>query len=131
MSLFNQNSAQILLTVFFIITYFVSVVEKLVDWKGTVAYYKDHFKNTFLLKLIPVLLIKVVVIEIVTLLFLFIGIYFLLSNGDFELAKTGLIFSAITLLVFLLGQRIAKDYPGAMNITVYFILNIIGIYLLT
>ncbi|PJC60099.1 MAG: DoxX family protein, partial [Flavobacteriales bacterium CG_4_9_14_0_2_um_filter_35_242] len=34
------------------------------------------------------------------------------------------------LLALLLGQRIAKDYAGAMTIAVYFIIAIIGIILL-
>ena len=109
----------------------MSVFEKVTDWKGTLTYYKNHFQHTFLLKLLPILLIKIVVFEVVTLLFLILGLFYIFSKNSFELSKIGLIFSAITLLFFLLAQRIAKDYPGAMNITVYFILNCFGIYLLT
>ena len=69
--------------------------------------------------------------ETITLLFLLVGLYTFVVDSSFEIAKIGLIFSAITLLLFLFAQRIAKDYPGAMNITVYFILNVFGIYLLT
>lgn len=129
--MFNNHSAQILLLLFFIITYLLSVLEKLADWKGTVAYYSAHFKNTILHKIIPFLLIKVVVFEITALIFICLGLYFLVKEDSFFIAKIGLEISAITLLLFLLGQRLAKDYPGAMNIAVYFILNIIGIYLLT
>lgn len=131
MSIFNQHSAQILLLLFFIITYLLSVLEKVADWKGTVIYYSDHFKNTVLHKMIPLILIQVVIFEIAALVFITIGLYFLIKEDSFLLAKIGLEISALTLLQFLLGQRLAKDYPGAMNITVYFILNIIGIYLLT
>ncbi|MDV7186571.1 DoxX family protein [Lutibacter sp. TH_r2] len=131
MEVLKNDTAEILIIVFFIITYFMSVFEKIADWKGTKTYYKNHFQQTFLFKFIPVLLLKVVVFELVTLIFLTIGLYFIFSNSSFEIAKIGLIFSAITLLFFLLAQRIAKDYPGAMNITVYFILNCFGIFLLT
>lgn len=131
MSLFNQHSAQILILLFFIITYLISVIEKLADWKGAVAYYSNHFKNTMLHKMISLLLLHIVLFEISALIFISIGLYFLVKEDNFFIAKMGLVISAITLLQFLLGQRLAKDYPGAMNITVYFILNIIGIYLLT
>ena len=131
MNIFNKNSAEILLLLFFIITYFMSVLEKLGDWKGTIAYYKNHFKETILLKMIPLLLIKIVIFEIGVLFLLGIGLYYLVSEDATTIAIIGLELSAITLLMFLIGQRLAKDYPGAMNITVYFILNIIGIYLLT
>ena len=131
MSIFNINSAEILLLLFFIITYFLSVIEKIADWKNTIAYYTNHFKNTVLYKMIPLVLVQVVIFEITALILLCIGLYFLVTENSIYLAKIGLEISAITLLQFLVGQRLAKDYPGAMNITIYFILNIIGIYLLT
>jgi len=131
MSIFNNYSAQILILLFFIITYLFSVLEKLADWKGTVIYYSNHFKNTMLHKMIPLLLINILIFEIAAVFFLTIGLYFLVKDNSFTIAIIGLEISAITLLQFLVGQRIAKDYPGAMNITVYFILNILGIYLLT
>lgn len=129
--MFNNHSAEIVLLLFFIITYLLSVLEKLADWKGTVAYYSDHFKKTILHKFIPILLINVVIFEISALIFISLGLYFLVKQDTLFIAQIGLEISAITLLMFLLGQRLAKDYPGAMNITVYFILNIIGLYLLT
>jgi len=38
--------------------------------------------------------------------------------------------SAITLIFLLVGQRLAKDYAGAMSLAVYFIISIVGVYLL-
>lgn len=131
MSIFNKHSAEILILLFFIITYFMSVLEKLSDWKGTNTYYKNHFKETIFQKMIPFLLIKIVIFEIAVLILTTIGLYYLILNDATIIAKVGLELSAITLLLFLFGQRLAKDYAGAMNITVYFILNCIGIYLLT
>ncbi len=131
MSIFNSNSAQILILLFFIITYFYSVIEKISDWKGTVAYYTNHFEKTVLKSFVSILLINVIIFEIAAVFLLGIGLYFLVTEEYTLLAKVGLEISALTLLMFLVGQRLAKDYPGAMNITVYFILNIIGIYLLT
>ena len=129
MSIFNNNAAEILILLFFIVTYLFSVVEKLADWKGTVAYYTDHFKKTIFQRMIPMLLINVLFFEIITLILLSIGLYFLVTEDSLIIAKVGLEISAITLLFFLVGQRTVKDYPGAMNITVYFILNVIGLYI--
>lgn len=131
MSIFNNHSAEILILFFFIITYFLSVLEKLADWKGTVSYYSDHFKKTILQKLIPILLINVIIFELAALILIISGLYFLVKEDSTIIATIGLEISAITLLMFLLGQRLAKDYPGAMNIAVYFVLNVIGIYILT
>lgn len=131
MYIFNEHAATILILLFFIITYFFSVVEKLIDWKGTVSYYTNHFKKTILKNTIPLLLLKVIIFEIAAFTTLIIGLYFIVTQNELIIAKIGLEISAFTLLMFLIGQRLAKDYQGAMNITVYFILNTIGIYLLT
>ena len=122
---------KIFILLFFIITYFLSDLEKLTDWKGTVAYYSNHFEKIILQKMISLLLIKVVIFEISAVILLTIGLYYLVIENTFIVAKVGLEISAITLLMFLVGQRLAKDYPGAMNITVYFILNVFGLYLIT
>ena len=131
MSIFKNHAAEIVIVLFFIITYLFSATEKLADWKGTIQYYTQHFKGTIFQNLVPILLINVVILEILTVISLLFGIYFILFQDAFLVAKIGLEISAITLLLSLIGQRIAKDYQGAMNITVYFILNCIGIYLLT
>jgi putative oxidoreductase len=131
MSIFNKHSAELLILLFFIITYLFSISEKLTDWKGTIAYYTNHFKGTFIQKLIPILLVKIILFETLSCVLLIIGLYLLVFENSLVIAKIGLEISALILLSFLIGQRIAKDYPGAMNITVYFILNIIGIYILT
>lgn len=131
MEIFNQFTVEILIIVFFIITYFFSVFEKVYNWNDTVSYYKSHFKGTFIVSSLPYLLIKVIVFELVTFIFLTLGLYFVFFDNSFEMVKLGLVFSAFTLLLFLIAQRIAKDYSGAMNITVYFILNCFGIFLLT
>ncbi len=131
MSIFNEHATKILILLFFIITYFLSVLEKIADWKGTVIYYKHHFEKTILKNMIPLLLIKVLIFEISAVILLTIGLYYLVLENAVIVAKVGLEISAITLLLFLVGQRLAKDYHGAMNIAVYFILNVFGLYLLT
>jgi uncharacterized membrane protein YphA (DoxX/SURF4 family) len=131
MAILNQHSAEILVVLFFIITYFMSVFEKITDWKGTITYYKNHFKNSIIKNSITFLLTLIVFLETFVLILLCIGLFYLLFESSTFFIKMGLNLSAITLLLFLFGQRLAKDYPGAMNIAVYFILNIIGIYILT
>jgi hypothetical protein len=46
--MFNNHSAEILILLFFIITYFLSVLEKIADWKGAIAYIKIILKKLFL-----------------------------------------------------------------------------------
>lgn len=130
MDYFKQHLAEILILFYLTITFTYSFLEKVLDWKNTVIYYREHFKNTPLKNIIPGLLSLVIILEIITVYFCIIGGYDLILGDEGQMALYGLFFAAITLTGLMFGQRIAKDYAGAMNITVYFILSIIGILLL-
>ncbi len=130
MTYIQQYPAETLILVYLVITFSYSFLEKLFDWKNSLVYYRDHFKDTILESSIPVLLVIVIIMEILSVLLSISGIYNLLLYGNHYYAITGLILIAVTLIGLMAGQRIAKDYPGAMNITVYFIVTVIGILLL-
>jgi len=115
---------------FLLITFGISVIEKLADWKGTIAYIEANFKQTFIKNLITPLITGLLILEVITCILIVYGVYSLIFYNDTFIAFLGLIFSGICVLYMLIGQRIAKDYVGATSLTVYFILIIIGMYLL-
>jgi len=130
MSIFNNHSAEILVLLFLIITFLQSGIDKITDWKGNVDFITGHFKNSPLQKMVPLLLLTVLIFEIAAGILMLVGGYYILAAGDGTVAKVGLEFAAITLIMLLIGQRLAKDYAGAMSLAVYFILTIFGLYLL-
>ncbi|GAB1308245.1 hypothetical protein KH5_09280 [Urechidicola sp. KH5] len=129
MTLFGENAPALAALLFLIITYAFSIGEKLLDWQGTLTFLKDHFKQHSVKKFILPLTIILIVLEIITLGFLVFGVVEMVLNNQFQFAKIGAELSAITILFMLIGQRIAKDYPGAMNLGVYMLLNIFLLYL--
>ncbi|MBV1887966.1 MAG: hypothetical protein KUG51_01625, partial [Urechidicola sp.] len=60
----------------------------------------------------------------------FVGMYQLISSGEKVVALLGAEISALTLIFMLIGQRLAKDFSGAMTLAVYFIINMFLLYLL-
>jgi hypothetical protein len=50
-----------------------------------------------------------------------VGCIELLINNGKVFGFYGAVFSCITLLMLLFGQRLAKDYDGARTIVIYFI----------
>jgi len=130
MSIFNNHSAEILVLLFLIITFLQSGIDKITDWKGNVDFITSHFKNSPFQKMVPLLLLTVLIFEIAAGILMLVGGYYILADGDGTVAKVGLEFAAITLIMLLIGQRLAKDYDGAMSLAVYFILTIFGLYLL-
>jgi len=81
--------------------------------------------------MVPMLLGIVLILEIVTALYSIAGIYDLIANNATNTGTIAMFLGCITLLMLLFGQRVAKDYQGALTITCYFIVAIFGLYVIT
>ena len=122
---------EILILLFIIITFLQSGLDKVMDWKGNTGWLKGHFSKTFLAGQVPVMLGVILVLEVITGLLAIIGIAQLIMNASPTMALYACILAAITLLMLLFGQRVAKDYAGAFTITGYFVVVILGVYILS
>jgi multisubunit Na+/H+ antiporter MnhC subunit len=72
----------------------------------------------------------ILITEILASVLMIIGVYQLYTSELKEMAILGVELSALSLIFLLVGQRLAKDYAGAMTLAVYFIITIIGLVLL-
>ena len=130
MKILTNYPAEILILIFLIITFLQSGIDKLLDWKGNVSFIKNHFKNSPLKNSVPLLLSIILIIEVIAAILMIVGIYQLVVNDATQIALLGVELSALTLIFLLVGQRLAKDYAGAMSLAVYFIITIIGVFFL-
>lgn len=130
MNILLNHAAEILILLFLTITFLQSGIDKITDWKGNLSWLIEHFKNTPLKGIVPLMLGVVLVIEVVAGILCIVGVYQLVSSGESTIALYGAILSCIALLMLLFGQRVAKDYAGAMTIAVYFIPAVFLVFLL-
>lgn len=121
---------EILILLFITITFLQSGIDKMVDWSGNTGWLKEHFSKTFLAKQVPLMVGIIMVLEVLTGLLAIAGIALILYSGINTLALYACILAAVTLLMLLFGQRVAKDYAGAFTITGYFIVVILGVYII-
>ena len=131
MRLITNNSPELLILIFLIVTFLQSGLDKITDWNGNVSFIKGHFKNSPLKNIVPLLLVIIIVTELLAGLFMIYGIYEIIVKRTTLFGLLGIQLSAITLIFLLIGQRLAKDYNGAMTLAVYFIVSILGIIVLT
>lgn len=122
---------EILILLFILITFLQSGIDKATDWKGNTGWLKEHFKGTFMGGMVPLNVGIIMVLEIITGVLAVLGIIWILLYNNSAWAFYACLLAAITLLMLLFGQRVAKDYAGAFTITGYFIVVIFGIYLLS
>ena len=131
MKMLSNHPTEILILLFLIVTFMQSGIDKIADWKGNVGFIKSHFKDSPLRNNVPVLLAVILTIEIAAGIFMIIGTYQIYSSGLKEIALIGVELSAVALIFLLIGQRLAKDYTGAMTLAVYFIITLFGVFLMS
>lgn len=128
---FTTNLPVYLILVFTLITFLQSGLDKLFDWKGNYGWLTGHFKGTFMGGMVALLLGIILVLELITGLLALAAVFTLWMNDDLTLSIWALGLAAVTLLMLLFGQRVAKDYAGAFTIVGYFIVVIFGLFLVT
>ncbi|MDA9093188.1 DoxX family membrane protein [Polaribacter sp.] len=130
MKIFSNYPVEVLTLLFLIVTFLQSGIDKLTDWNGNLSFIKGHFKNSPLKNTVTLLLAIILIVEIAASIFMLVGVYQLYTSELKEMAALGVALSAISLIFLLIGQRLAKDYAGAMTLAVYFIICLFGLYLL-
>lgn len=128
------TTASILVLLFLTVTFVQSAYDKVFGWQGNVDWLKEHFGNTTLLKNnVPAALFVILVLELITGILCLTGCaQILITHGvDDIFGYYGAVFSCITLILLLLGQRLAKDYDGARTIAIYFVPALIAVCLLS
>jgi putative oxidoreductase len=123
------------ISLFFTILFLQSGIDKIVSFSGNLNYFKDHFKNTFFRNHVKFLLLVITLLECVTgCLFLYCCVATIWSKSFFLLGPILIYFLAIcfallTLSCLFLGQRLAQDYAGAVNLGIYFLIALVGLSL--
>jgi uncharacterized membrane protein YphA (DoxX/SURF4 family) len=123
-----NNITSILILIFLAITFLQSGYDKLFYWKDNVEWLKGHFANTPLKNQVPLALGNILVLELISGVLCVVGCVELFINNGRVFGFYGAVFSCITLLMLLFGQRLAKDYDGARTIVIYFIPAILAVY---
>ena len=126
-----NNAASILLLAFLAITFIQSSYDKLFYWKDNLDWLKEHFAKTQLKNLVPLALLNILVLELISGILCVVGGIELFVSNVRTFGLYGAVFSSITLLMLLFGQRLAKDYDGARTIVIYFIPAVMAVLLLS
>lgn len=106
--------------IFWAILFLQSGLDKVFDWKGNLGWLKGHFAKSPLASLVTPMLGTLTIIELVAGVVSAIGVVQLWISGSIQFLFYGLLLSMLSLIMLFFGQRIAKDYPGAQSIAIYF-----------
>ncbi len=125
-----ENLAEIFILVMLAIVFLQSGMDKVTDWKGNLGWLKGHFAKSPLKNMVPFSLFIITILEILSGLSAVVGIVSLATCGGNFFAWCSAVLSGVTFSLLFLGQRLAKDYPGAQGIVVYMIPTFFLLYIL-
>lgn len=118
-----------LIALFLAILFLQSGLDKVSDRKGNLAWLQGHFANSPLKNMVPAMLGAITVLEVAAGLLCLSGIINLVWKQCDLWIFWGCLLSAVSLLCLFFGQRMAKDYAGALGLVPYFIVTLIGLWL--
>jgi putative oxidoreductase len=104
------------------------------NYKGNLGWLKEHFASSPLAGTVPILLPLLTVLELLAGLLGSIAPGFWIAEGiggDFTppLISLALFFCMASLLALITGQRLAKDYAGAVSLATYMVLAVLSLAL--
>jgi hypothetical protein len=120
----------IAVALFLAIVFLQSGLDKLFDWKGNLAYLGQLFAKSPLAGTVAPLLAVVALAETASGALSAAGVIQLVFFERADLAAWGALLSAVSLLMVLFGQRLAKAYADAAVIAPYFLVACLGIWIL-
>ena len=118
---------QVFIAIFFIIIFIQSGLDKIISRQENIIFFKDHFSNSPFKNHTSFLLTILTFTELVCGFTLIYGIYYSFIERTTLWIFYGFVFCVINLFFLLIGQRVAKDYNGASDLGIYFMIVILGI----
>lgn len=120
--------ASALILLFLAVTFITSAHDKVFHWNDNVSWLKEHFSKSILKNVVPMSLGIILFLELIAGILSIVGIFELYMTGGRIFGFYAAVFSCITLIFLILGQRLAKDYDGARTIAIYFVPAVLAVY---
>jgi hypothetical protein len=119
-----------LISSFLAILFLQSALDKAFHFRGNLDWLKGHFASSALAGMVPLLLSVLTFMELAAGMLCAVGVVEILLYRTMCFSFAGALASGVTLLMLFFGQRVAKDYAGAVALVPYFILVVIQLVFL-
>jgi hypothetical protein len=123
-------AASVLTSALLAICFLQSGLDKVLDFKGNLAWLNGHFAKSPLRGQVAPMLVVVTILECAAGALCAVGVVQIILSSDMTLALFGAELAALNIVMLFFGQRVAKDYAGAAALVPYFIVCVGAILLL-
>lgn len=121
---------QILISAFLAVLFLQSGIDKIADRRGNRAYLDQHFAKSPLAGTVGPMFAVITILEVSAGALSGVGVVLLVLTRDSTVAYLGAVLGGINIIALFFGQRVSKDYVGAAVLVPYFLLALVGIFLL-
>lgn len=125
------TSMQILTMAFLTILFLQSGFDKVFDYQGNYKYLQEHFSKSPLKNTVSILFPVITILEVLAGVFSLAGLFMFFIDGTSSIGLIGAQLSALCIVMLFLGQRLAKDYNGAVTLAKYFLVCLAAIFILS
>lgn len=126
------TSVQVLSMVFLTILFLQSGFDKVFAYQANFQYIKEHFAKSPLKNTVSILFPLITLLEVLAGVCSLAGLFvFFLHDGSTEIGLIGAQVAGLCILMLFFGQRLAKDYQGASSLTIYFLITLAAIWVLS
>ena len=130
MDLIFTNLPTLFITAFFATLFLQSGLDKVLDYRSNLDYLSNHFKNSPLAGSVRLLMPTITILETLTGIVSAWAFLQTLLTGQSEAAIFSPALAGVSLLCLFFGQRIGKDYAGAAALVPYFIVVLLGLWII-
>jgi len=130
MDLIFTNLPTLFITAFFAILFLQSGLDKALDYRGNLDYLSAHFKNSPLAGSVRLLMPTITVLELLTGAVSIWAFLQTLVTGQSSAAIFSPALAGISFLCLFFGQRVGKDYAGAAALVPYFVVVLLGLWMI-
>jgi len=123
-------AASVLTSALLAICFLQSGLDKVLDFKGNLAWLNGHFAKSPLRGQVAPMLVVVTILECAAGALCAVGVVQIILSSEMKLALLGAELAALNIVMLFFGQRVAKDYAGAAALVPYFIVCVGAIVLL-
>jgi hypothetical protein len=122
-------AAQTFTATFLGVLFLQSGFDKVTDREGNLGWLTQHFAQSPLAEVVPLLLSIITAVELSAGAFSALGALWLFFGGGTGVALVGALLSSLAILMLFTGQRLAKDYAGAAVLVNYFLVTVAALLL--
>ena len=126
-----HSSIQLFCLLFLGILFTQSGMDKVVNYKDNLDYFKSHFEKSPLKGTVGLMMPLITLLETGAGILCLAGVVLLVLNDSSNIGMLGAQLSALSVIALFFGQRMAQDYAGASVLVGYFLICIASIYFLS